>query len=527
MPRKPPKPDLGTEAVEFIDCLTHTGDYNGVKFALRPWQESMVRNLFGTLRPDGSRRYTRAFWALPRKQGKTELAAAILLYLLLGTGRRGQQLYSASGDRDQAALIFRAAAEMIRNDPELESVCHVYDGYKRIVCEPLGSFYQALSSDAPRKHGLRPSAIIFDELHVLPNRDLFNALTTAFGATREPLTIMITTAGHDRTSLCYEQWKYAEGVRDGLIDDPTFYPVIYAADPEDDWTSEEVWHKAMPGLGDFCEIEFVRQECKRAQQLPAYENIFKQLLLNLWTEQALRWLSTEAWARCGGPKFVEADLYGESCYAGFDAGVVGDMSVYVMVFPIEGDERRYRVLAHGWVPERGRWRDEPRNRDRYEDWHRRGYLTYTKGTTTDHQAIEDWIADVHLGITRDPDTTFPLILLLADKAYCNQLVTNLYNRHKLPIEGLPQTPARLNEPMRLLEELVISGRIEHGDNPILSWNVANAVMHKNSAGLMELDKEQATERIDGLAALIDALKGVTSAPDSEQSVHAEEGVLLL
>src|SRR3954449_7058698 len=186
MPRlkSPPKPkvDHGQAAVDFINNLTHTGDYNGVPFALRPWQEAIVRRLFGTIRPDGKRQYRKMFLALPRKQGKTELAAAILLYLLLGTGRRSQQLYSASGDRDQASLIFKAAAEMIRNDPELDRVCLVYDGYKRIVCEPMGSFYQALSSDAPKKHGLRPSAVIFDELHVLPNRDLFKALTTAFGA---------------------------------------------------------------------------------------------------------------------------------------------------------------------------------------------------------------------------------------------------------------------------------------------------------------------------------------------------------
>src|SRR5262249_41776817 len=186
---------------------------------------------------------------------------AMLLYQLLGTGNRAQRIYSASGDREQAALIFHAAAEMIRNDPHLEEVCRVYDGYKRIECQSLGSFYQALSSDAPRKHGLRPNVVLFDELHVLPNRDLFRALTTAFGATKDPLTIMITTAGWDRTSVCWDEWQYARGVRDGTIDDPDYLPILYESDPDDDWRSEETWRKVMPALGDFCELEFVQAEC--------------------------------------------------------------------------------------------------------------------------------------------------------------------------------------------------------------------------------------------------------------------------
>jgi phage terminase large subunit-like protein len=185
------------------------------------------------------------------------------------------------------------------------------------------------------------------------------------------------------------------------------------------------------------------------------------------------------------------------------------------------------VLAHFWAPERGKWRNEPRNRDRYEDWHRRGYLTFTPGTTTDHQAIEDWIADVHLGITRDPATTTPLREMFADRAYCTQLINNLFNRHRLPVKGIPQTPLALNEAMKLLEELVLSGRIEHAGNPILAWNVANAVVSRTKTGLMVLDKEQATERIDGLAALVDALAAATAGAESERSVYEEEGVLLL
>jgi phage terminase large subunit-like protein len=268
-------------AVKFINGLKHTGDYTGVPFKLRPWQEDIVRAIFGD---DGKAKYRTVFIALGRKQGKTELTAAIMCYLLFSTGKQAQRIFSASGDREHASLIFGAAAAMIRQSEALSAVSKVLDGYRRVEFEPAGSKYQALSSEHSRKYGLRPSVLLLDELWVFPNRDLYNALTTAFGATVDPLTIMITTAGWDRTSVCYEQWMYALGVKDGLIDDPTFLPIIYAADPGDDWTDEATWRKAMPALGDFCSLSYIQEQCRKAQELPAYENSFRQLQLNQWTE---------------------------------------------------------------------------------------------------------------------------------------------------------------------------------------------------------------------------------------------------
>jgi phage terminase large subunit-like protein len=504
----------GHPAVDFINGLKHTGDFIGEPFALRLWQEAIVRRIFDE---KGKARYRRVFIALPRKQGKTELIAAIKLFLMGGTGKRGQRIYSASGDREQAALIYGAAASMVRQSPSLSSVFLTYDGYKRIVCEPLDGIYQALSSDAPRKHGLRPSTILLDELHVFPNRELYNVLHTAFGATRDPLEIAITTAGYDRTSLCWEQWQYARGVRDGLIDDPTFLPILYEADPEDDWTSEEVWRKAMPALGDFCQLDFIREECRRAQELPAYENTFRQLYLNQWTEQATRWLSTQQWADCG-ERVDPASLVGRPCYGGLDLGVTGDMSVYVMVFP--DGEGGYDVLAHGWAPRDGKWRQEQRNRDRYLLWEKQGYLTFTPGEVTDHQAIEDMVVEWA--------EKYPLRQLNADRAYATQLLTRLYNEHGLNVKGIPQGPLTMNEPMVRLEELIVEGKIRHGNNPILAWNVANAVVHRNRTGLMELDKAQATERIDGLSALLNALAAAVADPaDHGPSVYESRGLLLI
>lgn len=500
-------------AVDFINDLRHTGDFTGVPFALRPWQETIVRAIFNAA---GKAQYRKIFIALPRKQGKTELVAAILLYLMFGTGKRGQRIFSGSGDREQAALIYGAAASMIRQSEALSNCSLTYDGFKRIKFETLDCVYQALSSEAYSKHGLRPSVVLLDELHVFPNRDLFTALMSAFGATIDPLTIMITTAGHDRTSLCWEQWQYARDVRDGKIHDPEFLPVLFETMPDDDWTSDEVWHKAMPALGDFCQLSFIRSECKQAQALPAYENTFRQLYLNQWTQQATRWITTESWAACGGGFTVES-LQGQPCYGGLDLGVTGDMSAYALLFV--DDDGAYTFLMHFWAPHDGKWRNEERNRDRYEAWAREGFLTFTPGNTTDHQQIEDDIVEW--------SEVYPLRQLDADRAYATQLITRLLNIHGLNVKGISQGPVTMNEPTRKFEELVLSGKIRHGDNPVLAWNVANAVARRNSTGLLMLDKEQATERIDGLAACLNALAASTVDADTGPSVYETRGLVFI
>ena len=453
------------------------------------------------------------FIGLPRKQGKTELAAAILLYLMLGTGKRDQQLYSASGDRDQAALIYRSAAAMVRNNAALSARLHCFDGYKRISYDPAGTVYQALSSDAPRKHGLRPSAILIDELHVLPNRDLFDALMTAFGATLDPLTIMITTAGWDRTSLCYEQWQYAEKVAADPRFDPSFLPILYQAKPDDDWKDEAVWKRVMPGLGDFCQLDFIRDECRRAQELPVYQNTFRQLYLNQWTEQAERWISVDSWAACVG-HVDPAEMIGQPCYAGLDLGVTGDMSCLWLVWPQA--DGSVKCAGRAWAPREGKWRRELRNENRYRGWAQEGLLRFTSGSSTDHGQIKREIIEIN--------ERFPFINLFADRAYATQILNELYNDAGIPVKGIPQGSVTLNEACVKLEELVLDRQIEHGDNGILNWAIANASVERNTTGLMHPNKSSATERIDALSALINALAAYVADPeDRGPSVYETSG----
>jgi phage terminase large subunit-like protein len=322
--------DLGERAVRFFNNLTHTGDYAGEPFKLRPWQEAPIRQLFGTLRPDGTRQYRTTFWAFPRKQGKTEVVAGGGLYLMMGQGRPNQRIYTAAGDAKQASLIFKAACDMIRADPELEDRTVIYEGYKRIDFPAGDSSLEVLSSVPKSKHGLGPTGVLIDEMHCV-EEELVNVLTTGFGARRDPLTWYITTAGWNRHSICFDEWQYAIQVRDGIVDDPTYLPVIYAADPEDDWREEATWRKAMPALGDFCSIDFIRDECRKAIERPRFENTFRQLYLNQWCVT----MHTMFWQSSGLRVGVEDLAVGDSI-VGFDETTRGLVTAKVQaITPME------------------------------------------------------------------------------------------------------------------------------------------------------------------------------------------------
>lgn len=515
-------------AVYFIDQLTHTGDYAAQSFELQLWQEAILRLMFDQ---EGLNRYRYVFIGLPRKNGKTELVAAIVLYLMAGTGIRSQNIYSASGDAEQAALIHRAAASMVHQNEKLSEVCNVYKGnVKRITLEPLGSEYKALSSDAELKFGLRPSVNVFDEVHVFPNRDLHAALETAFGATKRPFTIYISTAGWDRTSLCYELWDRARHAMRDPKSDPRFLGILYEFhDDEDNWQDEKVWHRINPGLGTFCNLDNFRHDMEHAAKFPGYENECKQFYLNQWTEQQERWISRDEWQQCIG-HVNPAEMVGEPCYAGFDGSKTGDMTALWLIWPTP---KGIKCAGRCWAPREGKWRDELRNKDRYEKWSKPDadgavYLHLTKDDTAAtglDNAINE--AQIEREIV-ELNEKFPMISLFADRAYFQQMLTRLFNEAGIPVKAIPQTCMHLNEPCVTLERMILDRSIEHGGNPILDWNVANASIVRNTTGLIHPNKTSATERIDGLAALLNALAGyIDDEADRSASVYERPGMLAL
>jgi phage terminase large subunit-like protein len=279
----------------FARHLTHVkGEWAGTKFELAEWQfREIVEPLFNTRRPDGLRQFRTAYVEVPRKNAKSTLAAGLALYLLYADGEAGAEIISAAADRQQAHVTFDIAKSMVEADPVLRAMTVVYR--RELYVPSTGSSHKVISSESYTKHGLNLSGAVVDELHAHESRELLDVLATSMGARRQPILFIITTAGHDRTSVCWQLHEHAVRVRDRVVSDPSFLPVLYGAEETDDWTSVDVWQRANPGYGVTIKPDFLAQEFRRAREMPAYENAFKRLHLNIWTSVETKWLDMATW----------------------------------------------------------------------------------------------------------------------------------------------------------------------------------------------------------------------------------------
>lgn len=505
-------------AVRFFSLfLRHVkGESAGSSFLLQPWQEhEVIRPLFGWKRSDGTRKYRRVYVEIPRKNGKSTVAAGIGLYLLFADNEPGAEIYSAATDREQAAIVFDVARSMVEGEAQLKNMARVY---RRAIAVPrTNSSYKVLSADAYTHHGLNAHGIIFDELHAQPNRELWDVLTTSTGARRQPVIFAITTAGYDKNSICYEVHDYALKVRDGIIDDPSFLPAVYAADKEDDWRLPEVWRKANPSLGITISEEYLAEECKRAQESPAYQNTFRQLHLNQWTEQSVRWLDMFVWDE-GSETFDVDELAGRACFGGLDLSTTTDLSCFCLMFPPKTDGEKWKVLCWFWVPEENLLKRVERDRVPYDVWAREGYIELTPGNVIDYEFIRAKI--------RDLSETYYITELGYDPWNATGLVTELMNdgAELVPVQ---QSYARLNAPVKELERLIVSRELLHGGNPVLRWNASNASVKFDPSGNMKVDKSASTDRIDGIVAMLCALFSAQRHEGDGSSKYETEELLVI
>lgn len=340
------------KAVAFINCLSHTkGTWAGKPFKLLSWQEEIIRDLFGIVKENGYRQFNTAYIEIPKKNGKSELAAAVALLLLAGDDEQRAEIYGCAADRQQASIVFEVAADMVRMCPALNRRMKILSATKRIIYLPTNSFYQVLSAEAYSKHGFNIHGVVFDELHTQPNRKLFDVMTKCPGDARtQPLYFLITTAGTVTYSVCFEQHQKAEDILEGRKHDSTFYPVIYGAKDEDDWTSEKTWRKSNPSLDETITLEKVKTACESAKQNPVEENTFRQLRLNQWVKQAVRWMPMHLWDKCSFSIDYE-EVNGRVCYGGLDLSSSIDITAFVLVFPPRTDDEKYIVLPYFWIPE--------------------------------------------------------------------------------------------------------------------------------------------------------------------------------
>ncbi len=495
----------------FHDVLVFVeGERAGEPFDLEPWQAAIVANLFGWVNPEtGLRRYREALVFVARKNGKTSLAAGIVLYLLLCDGEVGAQVYSAAAEQGQAALLFRHAMHMVARHPALMQRCRVYRAFKSIEVAETGSVFRALTADANTKHGLSVHGAVVDELHAHPTRDLVDVLQTGTGSRRQPLIVHITTSDFERESICNEKHAHALKVRDGTVADPSFLPVIYEASPDDDWEDPAVWAKANPNLGVSLKREYLERECALAKETPAYLNTFLRLHLNIRTNADVAWFDMARWDGCRGTRTWEQlaeDLEGEECFGGLDLASTEDLTAFVLYFPRADNS----VLAWFWCPKDNAVQREKRHRVPYIQWARDGALVLTPGNYTDVDYVERQVIDA--------SKRYRMRELAFDRFGSQQTITHLQGAG-MEVVSYGQGFLSMNAPAKQLDMLVRSGRLRHGGHPVMRWMASNVMLEKDAADNWKASKKRSREKIDGIVALLMALGRAEAEPGPAQSVY--------
>ena len=506
-------------AGKFIENLCHTkGKWAGKRFWLLPWQEQLIRDIFGIVKPDGYRQFRTAFVEICKKVGKSELAAAVALYLLYADNEPSAEVYGAAADRQQASIVFDVARQMVEMSPALLKRSKLMTATKRIVNYGNSGYYQVLSAEVGGKHGFSVSGLVFDEIHTQPNRQLYDVLTKGSSDARQnPLHFIITTAGTDRHSIAYELHTKAVDILEGRRVDPTFYPVVYGLKDDEDWEDEANWYKVNPSLGYTVDIERLRDAYREAKQNPADEVTFKWLRLNMWVSSTVAWIPDAIFMK-GNEEIDLAALEGRDCYGGLDLSSTGDITALVLMFPPRDEDEKYILLPFFWVPEETIPQRVKAASVPYDIWERQGYLLSTEGNVIHYDFIEKFINDLA--------EKYHIVEIAVDRWNATQMIQNLEG------DGFTMVPfgqgfASMSGPTKDFYRLLMEGQIIHGGHPVLRWMAGNVVVDTDPAGNIKVTKAKSKEKIDGIVAAIMALdRCIRNQTEPQGSVYDERGLLV-
>jgi len=480
--------------IDFFRFLTHSkGAFAGKPFELEPFQKFCIWVIFGWKNEDGTRRFKYAYKEISRKNGKTTFAAGLGLYMLLGDGEQGAEIYTAATKRDQAKICFNEAKSMVQKSKGLKKYITAYQNNLHI--QATASKMEPLSADYDTLDGLNPHCSIVDEYHAHKNAELYNVMKSAMGAREQPLQFTITTAGFNKESPCYKLRKTCIDILEGRKQDDTFFALIYTLDEEDDWTDPANWKKANPNLGVALKMKYLKDECNQAQNNPSEIVNFLTKNLNIWTDASEVWIKDADWMQSANIVVDPAKLIGRECYAGLDLAVTRDITALVLLFPNEEDES-FDVLPFFWVPaDNARDRAE-RDQVDYPTWIRDGHIFSTPGNVTDYGFIKH------------------TILELAEKYQIRSIAYDRYNATQLVLElideGLTMAPfgqgfVSMSAPTKELEKLAIQGKLHHSGNPVLRWMASNVELRRDPAGNIKIDKAKSSEKVDGMVSLAMAI----------------------
>lgn len=505
--------ELGDHVVNWFSSLVqHKGRWAGKPFELLQWQEQdILRPLFGWVRPNGTRRFRRAYVEVPKKNGKSTMCAGLALYLLGPDGEAGAEVYSAASDKDQASLVFKEAYEYVLSSGLSEWMTPLKSS-RRILLNHGSSFYRVLPADAFRAEGLNIHGLLFDELHAQRNRELFEALVYGGAARTQPLLLSITTAGYDRSSICYEEHELARRVMAGEFENASFFPYISAADEGDDWTDPKVWAKANPSYGVTIDPDEMAEMCADAQASPAMQNAFRRYRLNQWTAQSNRWLDMAVWDAC------QEDIPipdGAECWAGLDLSSTTDLSALVLVSKIND---RLRVLPHYWMPHGSIAKRQRGDQVPYAAWANDGMITATPGDVIDYRMIKAKVAELNKQYT--------IRHLAFDRWGSQQLINDLQEILKPDVlVQFGQGYKSMTAPTRELLRLCIGKELAHDGHPVLRWNADSTVVTMDPAENVKPDKSKSKARIDGIVALIMAIAMAGAQPEQKKSIYETRGAI--
>ena len=521
----------GRAAIQFIEqCCPHTiGKWAGQPFVLTPWQREFIYEVFANVDEHGRRLTRRAFLQIARKQGKSELAAAVALFLLAADNEASPQIFGAAQDRDQASLIFDVAAQMVERSESLRNVCKVVLSTKRIICPENAGYYRAIPADAAGSHGFNASGIIFDEFHTQRNRDLYDVLSTSTSAREQPLIFMITTAGFDRNNgPCYEVYNYAKGVINGDIVDPSFVGRVFEVPPNTSFETlseqdadgnfvreKDLWPLANPSLigqpGGFVRPDEMRRAVNEAIHLPRARNHVLALHFDVWTDASEAWLDSATWDANAGVGIFEHDLEGRSFYGALDLSHTQDFTAWNMLFPPEDEHGTFESVWRFWLPEdalirRGDMAPTLR------EWEREGLITVCSGDVVDHRMVEEQVL-------RDCER-FRMEEIAFDRFHAYPLVSSLQERFPEQLADVGQTYRFLNKPAKELERLLAERRYHHGVNKVMRWMVSHCVVETNQDDMIRPSRRRSADKVDGvLAALMALERHMANADDGAFSFY--------
>ncbi len=515
----PNEPDLyyfdweeADRRVRFIEkyCRYPEGPKAGQTIKLDRWQkEEIIYPAFGWKEKEtGLRRYRQVFLAIPRKNAKTTLTAAIAESILFQDAEQKAQVYCAAGERFQAGIIYQALKYFVESDANISKRLRVYKN--ELHYDKWQSFVKVLSAESKSKHGFNAHAVFFDELHTQPNRNLWDVLTSSMLAREQPIVFVMTTAGTDTNSLCYEQWEYARNVRDGVIIDDRFLPVLYEADPSDDWHDPKVWKKANPGLGSIISEKNFRIEYEKAVRQSSYINTFLNLHLNIWTNSAERWITDEVWMK-GAREFTENDVKDLPCWAGLDLASTRDLNAFGVVW-VDHVSGKYYTKVYHFVNREAATNKKLTAGTDYLDFAREGSVYITEGNTTDHDYIFEFI--------RDFAGRMDLRQLAYDRHLSGYLAPKMI---EIGIDAVQfgQGYTSMSFPTKWVETEIYKGNLLHDGSKCMRWQMGNVKLERSPADDIKVtkDKKKPHRKVDGIIAMIMACgQYINSRNDSGNDV---------